>query len=157
LEPDGQGSFSRSTHELGESPDETRRAVDEIMAAAESIEALASGIDPEPSAPLIRARIRIYEAGAFQDITGQRITKVIKALQQIEHRLNALAEACGHAVEDDVPRAAASPERATHHHLNGRRSHKTSSFISGSRRRKACRAVQSGRDIRIGMAAPASR
>ena len=109
LEPDGRGSFASSTDELREILDETRRAADEIMGAAENIEALASGTDPELGAALIRATTRIYEASAFQDITGQRITKVINALQQIERRLIALAEACGHAVEDGVPRVAAKP------------------------------------------------
>jgi chemotaxis protein CheZ len=109
LEPDGRGSFASSTDELGEILDETRRAADEIMGAAESIEALASGTDPELSAALIKATTRIYEASAFQDITGQRITKVIKALQQIEHRLIALAEACGQAVEEGVPSSAVKP------------------------------------------------
>ena len=116
LEPDGRGSFASSTDELGEILDETRRAADEIMEAAESIEALACGAGPELSAALIKATTRIYEASAFQDITGQRINKVIKALQQIERRLIALAEACGHAVEDGVPRVVVrAPDRL----LNG--------------------------------------
>ncbi|MGC8535517.1 MAG: protein phosphatase CheZ [Rhizomicrobium sp.] len=116
LGPDGRGSFASSTDELGEILDETKRAADEIMEAAESIEALACGAEPEISAALIKATTRIYEASAFQDITGQRINKVINALQQIERRLIALAEACGHAVEDGVPRAVArAPDRL----LNG--------------------------------------
>ena len=116
LEPDGRGGFASSTDELGEILDETKRAADQIMEAAESIEALACGTDPELSAALIKATTRIYEASAFQDITGQRINKVINALQQIERRLIALAEACGHAVEDGVPKVAA---RATDRLLNG--------------------------------------
>jgi chemotaxis protein CheZ len=33
---------------------------------------------------------RVYEACNFQDITGQRITKVVKALQHIEQKVDGL-------------------------------------------------------------------
>jgi chemotaxis protein CheZ len=49
---------------------------------------------------------RIYEASAFQDITGQRITKIVRALQHIESKLQTLVEECGGA--DDT--AEGEPE-----------------------------------------------
>ena len=61
------------------------------MSAAEAIEAIGAKADPETSAALLDAVTRIYEASAFQDITGQRITKVVRALQHIEGRIAALA------------------------------------------------------------------
>jgi chemotaxis protein CheZ len=39
---------------------------------------------------------RIYEACNFQDITGQRISKVVATLKTIETRLVSLAAAVGH-------------------------------------------------------------
>ena len=38
----------------------------------------------------------IYDACAFQDITGQRIRKVIKLLENIEERINKLNGVAGH-------------------------------------------------------------
>ena len=42
---------------------------------------------------------KIYIACAFQDITGQRIGKVVNTLQSIESKVTALATACGGEVE----------------------------------------------------------
>ena len=38
---------------------------------------------------------QVYESCNFQDITGQRITKVVKALKHIEDRVDALVAAFG--------------------------------------------------------------
>ncbi len=38
---------------------------------------------------------RIYEACSFQDITGQRISKVVTVLQNVETRVDALLTAFG--------------------------------------------------------------
>ena len=37
--------------------------------------------------------VKIYEACTFQDITGQRITKVIKTLKKIDEQVSSLLEA----------------------------------------------------------------
>ncbi len=92
---DRGGAFlSSTTDELEEILTETANAANEIMSAAEAIEEIGAKADPETSAALCDAVTRIYEASAFQDITGQRITKVVRALQHIEGRIAALAEAC---------------------------------------------------------------
>ena len=44
------------------------------------------------------AATKIYEACAFQDITGQRITKVVGALRQIQDKVQALLEAFGEEI-----------------------------------------------------------
>ena len=99
LKPGSDGDFLSSTaDELEEIVAETARAANEIMGAAESVEAVAAGTDPETREALQAAATRIYEASAFQDITGQRITKVVRALQHIESRIEALASACGEAL-----------------------------------------------------------
>ena len=44
--------------------------------------------------------MRIFEACSFQDITGQRITKVVATLTYIEERLHGLQDAWGPDIED---------------------------------------------------------
>lgn len=78
--------------ELEEVVSETARAANEIMAAAESVEAVAAYTDPKVREALQAAATRIYEASAFQDITGQRIAKVVRALQSIESRVATLVK-----------------------------------------------------------------
>ncbi|MGD0191841.1 MAG: protein phosphatase CheZ [Rhizomicrobium sp.] len=95
LKPSGENFLMSTADELEEIVAETARAANEIMGAAESVEAVAVGTDPKTREALQVAATRIYEASAFQDITGQRITKVVRALQHIEARIEALAHACG--------------------------------------------------------------
>ena len=56
-------------------------------------------LDGENSQKLMDATTRIYEACGFQDITGQRITKVVKTFKDIEERIDALVAAFGSDVE----------------------------------------------------------
>lgn len=73
----------------------TEAAAHKIMDAAEEIEAMAAEADGATQERLSAMAARIYEASTFQDITGQRITKVVRTLQQLETRLAALAAAVG--------------------------------------------------------------
>lgn len=45
---------------------------------------------------------RVIEACSFQDITGQRISKVVKSVTYVEDRVNALAEVWGREELDKV-------------------------------------------------------
>jgi chemotaxis protein CheZ len=67
----------------------TAHATNAIMDAADAISA--AGSSPE----ITDAVTKIYEACTFQDITGQRITKVIKVLKVIEERIDRLLIAVG--------------------------------------------------------------
>ena len=67
------------------------------MDAAETVENVAATLDPAAGGALMDAVTKIYEASAFQDITGQRITKVVRALQSLEDKLASLADAFGPA------------------------------------------------------------
>ncbi len=87
-------SLNSATDELSEIVNETARATNEIMDAAESVERLAANAPADIAAGLQGAAMRIYEASAFQDITGQRIGKAVQALQQIERNISALVNAC---------------------------------------------------------------
>ena len=59
-----------------------------ILDQCERIEEATAGSAAQPAASLALARI--YEACSFQDITGQRVTKVIRTLQLVEAGLQAI-------------------------------------------------------------------
>jgi chemotaxis protein CheZ len=90
----GEPLLSSTTDELEEILVETAKAAHQIMGASEEIEALASQTNPAIGAKLRDAVTRIFEASAFQDITGQRITKIVRALQAIETKIHALSFLC---------------------------------------------------------------
>jgi len=80
----------------------TEDATNKIMAAAEAIMA-GSPADPGFS-DLVSARcMEIFEACSFQDITGQRISKVVDTLTYIEERVGRLKEALGNGLADAPP------------------------------------------------------
>ncbi len=73
----------------------TEEATQAIMDAAEEIMA-ADKSNPEAYAATVdQASMRIIEACAFQDITGQRITKVVETLTFIENRLENIHKTWG--------------------------------------------------------------
>ena len=77
----------------------TAEATHTIMDATEIIEGVMENLDGENSQKLMDATTRIYEACGFQDITGQRITKVVNTLKDIEERIDALVAAFGSEIE----------------------------------------------------------
>lgn len=68
----------------------TERATNTIMDAADAVQAAASGVGGEKEQQIMDATTPIYDACAFQDITGQRIKKVINLLENIEDRVSKL-------------------------------------------------------------------
>ena len=90
-----QQLFGNTADELEEIVTETARAANNIMDAAETIEGVAATLEPAANSALMDAVTKIYEASAFQDITGQRITKVVRTLQSLETKLASLTEAFG--------------------------------------------------------------
>jgi len=81
--------------ELDAIVDATAQATNTIMDAVDAIQAAASGLDETGSRALTDAITRIYEACSFQDVTGQRITKIVKVLKVIEERIDKLLIAVG--------------------------------------------------------------
>jgi chemotaxis protein CheZ len=77
----------------------TEDATVAIMEATEAIEETSAKIDTENAAVLDDAVTKIYEACSFQDITGQRISKVVKALQSIEEKVDELIATFGDDAE----------------------------------------------------------
>jgi len=95
--------MSRVTGELGAIVGGTEEATDQILAAAEAIDqaaaALAKVDSPEQQATLasdISERVvSIFEACNFQDLTGQRISKVMATMRFIEARINVMMDIWG--------------------------------------------------------------
>ncbi|MBO6676800.1 MAG: protein phosphatase CheZ [Rhizobiales bacterium] len=78
--------------ELDAVVEETEKATNRIMESAESIMA-ADRSDPEAFQEMVDTQmIDIFEACTFQDITGQRIGKVVETLQRLEGRFDRLLE-----------------------------------------------------------------
>ncbi len=73
----------------------TASATNEILDCCEVMEGMQPRLAPEDAAALSSAVTRIYEACSFQDITGQRIAKVVNALKSIEKRVAAVTVSFG--------------------------------------------------------------
>ncbi|MBR0680766.1 protein phosphatase CheZ [Roseomonas eburnea] len=94
-----------ATDELDAIVDHTAQATNEILDCCETLERLQGEVPPAAAEALQGAVTRIYEACSFQDITGQRIGKVVAALKAIEQRVEAaVANASGRS----APAAAAT-------------------------------------------------
>lgn len=90
------GSFIPSaTDELDAITDATAAATNAILDCVETVEQVAAAIPPGQAEALRLATTRIYEACSFQDITGQRVTKVVATLKTIEARIAAIVAAFG--------------------------------------------------------------
>lgn len=73
---------------------DTESATNVIMSAAERILELETD-DKAAKDAIDDAVMRIFEACSFQDITGQRISKILRLIGQIEHRMGRLATSLG--------------------------------------------------------------
>ena len=82
-----QSQIPRATDELDAVVEHTATATNEILDVCDVLEGLQSKVAPEHAEALATAVTRIYEACSFQDITGQRISKVVAALKSIEARV----------------------------------------------------------------------
>lgn len=88
-----------ATDELDAIVEATAEATNKIMDCAEIIEGEFPNMSPEVSDRLMEATTNIFEACGFQDITGQRITKVVNALKDIEEKITRLVDAFGAEIE----------------------------------------------------------
>lgn len=101
-----------ATDELTAIVGATEQATNTIFEAVESIEALTDKMPDDVAEQISLAVTSIFEACGFQDITGQRITKVVTALQKVEEKVEALLNAFG----DDIKRSdrpKKEPEKRT--------------------------------------------
>jgi chemotaxis protein CheZ len=95
-----------ATDELDAIVGSTEEATNGILQAMESLESLVGEMPPELGEKVTDAVTKVYESCNFQDVTGQRITKVVKALKHIESKVDALVGAFG---EDIAKYKAAHP------------------------------------------------
>lgn len=100
-----------ATDELSAVVAATESATNAILDAVESIEKTA-GTMPADAGDAVRVDVtRIYEACNFQDITGQRITKVVSVLKDVDRTVAGLMEAFGIALDPAQASAIVSAPR----------------------------------------------
>lgn len=126
LQPDdaGQSRFRSATSELDAVVAATEQATCDILNGVERIqEAVLSLPKTEDTTQIhnsiVAQLIEIMTACSFQDITGQRLTKVVNALHYIEQRVNAMVAIWGaeaHGAATDASNFDARPDA---HLLNG--------------------------------------
>ena len=103
LRPDAvtQEHLPAANEELDAVVKATADATHTIMDAAEALEAMQSELAPPLAERVADETTRIFEACAFQDITGQRVGKVVHVLGEVDARVTALVAAFGGANERD--------------------------------------------------------
>lgn len=85
-----------ATDELDAVVGATEQASATIMDACDTIQGALEGVENQEAKDQINAQVmNIFEACSFQDITGQRITKVVKTLREIEDSVEGLLKLVG--------------------------------------------------------------
>ena len=122
-EDQGKG-MRRAAGELDAVVEATERATTAILGAVEEIEASAAMLRAAGSdlgktdcvGAILDRVVVLYEACNFQDLTGQRITKIVGVLKFVEDRLDRMIAVWGGL---DAFRALAGPESGVPSLLNG--------------------------------------
>jgi len=99
--------LSGATDQLDAVVEATADATNAIMDCCDEIHDVMGDVSAAVGAKLTNTTTRIYEACTFQDITGQRIGKVVTALKNIEARIDALVLTFGDEVVKSQKKAAA--------------------------------------------------
>jgi chemotaxis protein CheZ len=106
-----------ATDELDAIVEHTAQATHAILESCEMLDAVSEAVTGEPATKLQDAVTRIYEACSFQDITGQRITKVVTTLKVIEEKVAHIISTFGSSAE--APGRAAATISSDADLLNG--------------------------------------
>ncbi|MBT3989472.1 MAG: hypothetical protein HON14_06380 [Rhodospirillaceae bacterium] len=109
----GGDQVLKASHELDAVVQATEDATNIILESTEKIDELAAKLqnnadnedDRGAADEIMEITIKMIEACNFQDLTGQRITKVVSALKYVEDRINAMIEIWG---EEDISEVDAS-------------------------------------------------
>jgi len=96
-----------ATDELDAIVAHTATATDSILECCEKLDGVSPRLAPEDGQVLQDVVTKIYEACSFQDITGQRITKVVTTLKAIEAKVAHIIEVFGR--NETLPRQAHLP------------------------------------------------
>lgn len=101
-------NLPRAFEEMNEIVRTTENASNAIMESAETISASLPDTVSDEYRDLVQSSCqRIFESCTFQDLTGQRIKKVMSTLQIIDEHLEALQELLGGEFEDPEESAPA--------------------------------------------------
>ena len=84
-----------ATDELDAIVTHTAAATESILEVCETLDTLGAAMDGAIAGKLQDATVKIYEACSFQDITGQRITKVVATLKTIERAIARIVDTFG--------------------------------------------------------------
>jgi chemotaxis protein CheZ len=99
-----------ATDELDAIVSHTAAATDIILEVCETLDRVGGGLQGDAATAMQDATTKIYEACSFQDITGQRITKVVATLKSIDAKVAQMLAAFGGrargAPSPPVPNAA---------------------------------------------------
>lgn len=90
-----------ATDELDAVVEATAEATGTIMDACDKIQEVANAAGGDVSNEIEIEVTKVYEACSFQDITGQRITKVVSSLKQIDEKVSALINVLGEKLPVD--------------------------------------------------------
>jgi len=108
LSPDGDDSagIPRAGKELDAIVEATESATDSIMQAAEDLMSFETENFDEYKEHVNTEVMKIFEACSFQDITGQRISKVVGTLNHVEDRVGKLISILGITGANVAPKDA---------------------------------------------------
>jgi len=108
-----------ATDELDAIVAHTAAATDIILESCEKLDALGPTLTGEAAQIVQDVTTRVYEACSFQDITGQRITKIVATLQSIERKVAHIIDVFGRDHFSSKAAAPAVPDTGPASLLNG--------------------------------------
>ena len=106
---DREGKIGFASNELDAIVETTEKATSEILAAIERIQEIAwtlreQGTDPAVCDVLDKQTTEAYTACSFQDLTGQRIRRIVNVMRFLEARIDAMIDIL-RISERDAPEA----------------------------------------------------
>ncbi|MCB2108702.1 MAG: protein phosphatase CheZ [Rhodobacteraceae bacterium] len=120
----------KATDQLDAIVEATAAASHRIMDSADVIMELAGRMNPEDSQKAMAAATSIFEACTFQDITGQRVTKVVETLKTIESHIDRMIAAFDETA-DGAAQVAAGVESGEAEKPEGEKKEGKSSTLDG--------------------------
>lgn len=120
----GKQHISEASSQLDAVIKTTEEASNNIMDAADAIQGAVAGVGGQIEQQIMEATTRIYEACNFQDLTGQRLRKVIATLNYLDEQIAKLAGMFGEETVEQAKMAVVMPiptksNRPDEHLMNG--------------------------------------
>ncbi|PCI99694.1 MAG: chemotaxis protein [Alphaproteobacteria bacterium] len=101
-----------ATDELDAIIESTSEATGTIMDCCDVIQEKAGGVGGENGDAITAEVMKIFEACSFQDITGQRVSKVVKTFRDIEEKIDKLVNVLGVKTSDILPEDSRGADEA---------------------------------------------